>query len=68
MEEAGLVTRARSTEDRRLVTTQITDKGRDLVNSLDDVVERQHKAQLGHLSDKELRTLIDLLTLVRNAK
>ena len=68
MEEAGLVTRSRSTEDRRLVTTQITDTGRDLVNSLDDVVERQHQAQLGHLSDKELRTLIDLLTLVRNPK
>ena len=68
MEDAGLVTRARSTEDRRLVTTQITEKGRDLVNSLDDVVERQHQAKLGHLSSDQLKTLIELLTLVRNAK
>jgi DNA-binding MarR family transcriptional regulator len=67
MEEAGLVTRARSTEDRRLVTTRITEKGLDLVNSLDEVVERQHEKQLGHLSEKELRTLIELLTAVRNA-
>jgi DNA-binding MarR family transcriptional regulator len=67
MEEAGLVTRARSTEDRRLVTTRITGKGMELVNSLDDVVERQHEKQLGHLSEKELRTLIELLTAVRRA-
>ena len=68
MEEAGLVTRARSTEDRRLVTTRITEKGRELVDSLDDVVQKQHEKQLGHLSDKELRTLIELLTAVRNAR
>ena len=67
MEEAGLVTRARSTEDRRLVTTRITEKGLELVNSLDDVVENEHKKRLGHLSDNELRTLIELLTSIRNA-
>ena len=66
MEEGGLVTRARDTGDRRLVTTQITKKGRHLVDSLDEVVERQHERQLGHLTDKQLKTLAELLTLVRN--
>lgn len=66
MEEAGLVTRERSRTDRRLVTTRITDKGRHLVESLDDVVAAQHQKQLGHLSEKQLRMLIELLTEVRN--
>lgn len=66
MEEAGLVTRARASEDRRLVTTQLTGKGRDLVNSLDDEVERQHEVLLGHMAKDELRALIELLTRVRN--
>ena len=67
MEEAGLVTRARSTQDRRLVRTRMTEKGRQLVDSLDEVVEAQHQKQLGHLSEEQLRSLIDLLTAVRNA-
>ena len=66
MEDAGLVTRTRDTEDRRLVTTHITKKGRQLVDSLDDVVEEQHHSQLGHLSEEELRSLIELLTLARS--
>ena len=66
MEDAGLVTRSRNTEDRRLVTTHLTKKGRQLVDSLDDVVETRHQSQLGHLSEKELRSLIELLTLARN--
>lgn len=66
MEDAGLVTRERQTEDRRLVTTRITTKGRHLVDSLDKVVDRQHKKGLGHLNEQQLATLISLLTLVRN--
>jgi DNA-binding MarR family transcriptional regulator len=66
MEEGGLVTRARSGEDRRLVTTRITKKGRHLVDSLDEVVEKKHRQQLGHLTERQLRTLIKLLTQVRN--
>jgi DNA-binding MarR family transcriptional regulator len=66
MEAAGLVTRERSSEDRRLVRTQITKKGRQLVDSLDEPVEKEHERQLGHMSEKQLRALIDLLTVVRN--
>jgi DNA-binding MarR family transcriptional regulator len=42
MEEAGLVTRERSTVDRRLVTTRITKKGRQIVDDLDDAADEQH--------------------------
>ena len=68
MEEAGLVTRERAEGDRRLVTTQLTKKGRNLVDSLDDEVDQQHEKGLGHLSKQELEKLIELLTLVRNKK
>jgi DNA-binding MarR family transcriptional regulator len=66
MEEAGLVSRERSDEDRRLVRTRITKKGRKLVDDLDDDVDRENEKGLGHLSKEQLQTLIRLLTLVRN--
>ena len=66
MEEAGLVTRSREAGDRRLVTTRITTRGRSLVDELDPVVEREHQRRLGHLSEKQTRKLIKLLTLVRS--
>lgn len=65
MEEAGLVSRVRSTEDRRLVNTTLTKRGKTLVDYLDDAVAREHERQLGHLSQTQLRTLIELLTLAR---
>lgn len=66
MEKSGLISRSRDAEDRRLVTTRLTKKGKQLVDQLDPLVARQHKARLGHMSDKQLTTLISLLTQVRN--
>ena len=66
MEEAGLVSRVRSTEDRRLVNTTLTSKGRRLVDQLDDDIARAHDALLGHLTKAQLRTLVDLLALARS--
>lgn len=65
MEQAGLISRAREQDDRRLVTTRLTREGRQLVDELDPVVARQHRTRLGHLSDKQLTTLSTLLTLAR---
>jgi DNA-binding MarR family transcriptional regulator len=65
MEQAGLVTRARSSVDRRLVATQLTERGRSLVDSLDAIVAEEHQRRLGHLSQDQLRTLIELLALIR---
>jgi DNA-binding MarR family transcriptional regulator len=65
MEGAGFVHRVRSTGDRRLVNTTLTAHGRALVDELDDAVTREHAHQLGHLSEEQLRTLIDLTSLAR---
>ena len=66
MEDAGLIHRVRSTEDRRQVNTTLTPKGRKLVNELDAPMAKVHEQQLGHLDAKQLKTLIDLLALARN--
>jgi DNA-binding MarR family transcriptional regulator len=66
MEEAGLVTRERSETDRRLVRTLLTEKGRKLVDDLDDDVLEENERGIGHLSEDQLKTLVKLLTLVRN--
>ena len=65
MEAAGLVRRVRSTEDRRQVTTTLTPRGRALVDQLDPLVAAEHQRRLGHLSERQLRTLIDLLAQIR---
>ena len=66
MEDAGLVTRIRGSEDRRCVGTHLTRAGRSLVDSLDAPVEAEHKASLGHMTRVQLRTLIELLAVARN--
>ncbi|MHB1074356.1 MAG: MarR family winged helix-turn-helix transcriptional regulator [Gemmatimonadaceae bacterium] len=65
MEDAGLVERARDSEDRRLVTTRITRAGLKLLRTLDAPVLAMHEQTLGHLSDGQLRQLIELLALAR---
>lgn len=63
--EAGLVTRARDSDDRRVVTTRITSDGLALLARLDDVVADVHRRLLGHLTRDQLAALIDLLAIVR---
>ncbi len=65
LEEAGLVTRARDADDRRMVSTRITPEGLALLARLDAVVDRVHRKLLGHMSAEQLRTLVDLLALAR---
>lgn len=66
LEDAGLVIRHRSEQDRRLVTTRITRDGRALLARLDAPVVQAHGRQLGHLTHAQLRTLITLLAAVRD--
>src|ERR687890_2039595 len=54
MEEAGLVTRSREREDRRMVLTRITERGLELLDALDAPIAANHQAQLGHLSYQQL--------------
>lgn len=65
MEAAGLVARERGAADRRLVSTRLTEKGRRLLTELDPIVTREQKRRLSRLAPDELRTLIALLTRVR---
>ena len=67
LEAMGLVSRVRSDEDRRLVSTHITAKGRRLLDKLEQPVEDEHRARLGHLSRAQLKTLIELLAAVRES-
>ena len=66
MEDAGLVVRAREGDDRRMVMTRITEKGRRLLDELDAPVMALHRKQMAGLTDAQLRSLSDLLTLVRD--
>ena len=68
MEEAGLVTRERSDEDRRLVRTRLTKAGQRLVDSLDEAAAARHAEEFRHLDRAQLRTLVDLLELVRRGE
>ena len=61
LEQMGLVTRVREGTDRRFVRNRLTGRGRQLVDSLDDVLTDLHHRQLGHLGSDRLRLLIDLL-------
>ena len=57
----GLVARARSRQDRRVVEVGVTDEGLALLRELDVHVAKMPKALLGHLGPKRLRQLADLL-------
>jgi DNA-binding MarR family transcriptional regulator len=65
LEGAGLVDRARDPEDRRQVKARITPVGLQLLDELDDALQAVHASQLGHLGEKRLRKLVDLLAEAR---
>lgn len=66
MEEAGLVRRERSATDRRCVPTVLTEKGRALVDELNEPVAALNRRQFGHLTPGQLHSLIETLTQVRS--
>jgi DNA-binding MarR family transcriptional regulator len=66
LEKRGLVRRARDTQDRRVVTTRITEAGLKLLAELDDPVESAQRQLLGHLTRTELETLNRLLEAARS--
>jgi DNA-binding MarR family transcriptional regulator len=65
MEAAGLISRERSTADRRMVATYLTERGRKLVDALDAPVAAEHKRRFGHMTAQQLQTLIALLAVAR---
>ena len=65
--EAGLVERSRTSEDRRVVLTTITETGLRLLATIDDPLLRLHRQQLGHLTRSELTELNRLLVKARES-
>jgi DNA-binding MarR family transcriptional regulator len=65
LEHAGLVRRARTAEDRRVVLVSITPAGLDVLARLDKPVLDLHHRLLGHLSPRELEQLNALLVKAR---
>jgi DNA-binding MarR family transcriptional regulator len=63
----SLVERTRSEEDRRVVVNRITPAGMKMLSSIDESARALPHQVLGHLGDKKLRTLIDLLEEARKA-
>jgi DNA-binding MarR family transcriptional regulator len=61
LERRGLVVRARASKDRRVITVRITQEGLRILAKLDKPIEEFHRRQLGHLGDRRLKRLIDLL-------
>ena len=65
MEDTGLISRQRGSEDRRYVTTRISRKGLDLVDKLDQPMRDLLNTLLGHVGDKNLRAVVDGLAAIR---
>jgi len=65
LEKRSLIRRERSTQDRRVVRTFITDEGLRLLAELDEPIHQLHDRQLGHLGPEKLGLLIGLLEEAR---
>jgi DNA-binding MarR family transcriptional regulator len=61
MERTGLVERTRSGEDRRVVLTSLTERGREVVESRRALLEPRWRAALAEFSDRDLRTAAAIL-------
>ena len=65
LEKDGLLTRARSEHDRRVVHARITPEGKALLRKLDRPVDKLERSMFPALSDRELATLSRLLSKAR---
>ena len=61
LEADALVTRERSTDDRRVVTARVTNKGLKLLTKLDEPMSDLHLQYTSPLNDKELKELVRLM-------
>ena len=68
LEKRELITRQRTSTDRRVVLAAITDAGLKLLKQLDEPVLELHRSQLSHMGKEKLKTLIDLLELARDTE
>ena len=64
LDARGLVKRARSEQDRRVVEVEITGKGLELLRELEPHSQRMPRALIGHVAPRKLRQLSKLLAEV----
>jgi MarR family transcriptional regulator, organic hydroperoxide resistance regulator len=67
LEARHLVSRARDGDDRRVVTTRITQAGLSLLEELEAPLAAEQRRLLSHMSEARLRALADLLDEVRSS-
>src|SRR5579863_5903280 len=60
-----LIRQHRDRHDRRIVRTQISETGLDLLRKMDPLIEQEPKKLLGHLPERDLIELTRLLELAR---
>ena len=60
-----LIKQQRDRHDRRVVWTQISEAGLELLRAMDPVIEKAPRELLGHMSETELTELIRLVELAR---
>ena len=65
LERAGLIERARSEVDRRVVKVGISKNGRDLLDRMEDDITTVQRRLTRHLSEEEQRELCHLLDKFR---
>jgi DNA-binding MarR family transcriptional regulator len=65
LERRHLLTRSRSTEDRRFVAIRITDAGLALLADLDGPIEKKQIALMRHMTKDQLSLILELLERIR---
>ena len=64
LEKKQLITRSRDDNDRRIVISRITDKGRQLIDKRRSEIHDEYKGMFDKLGEKDTRELIRLLRIV----
>ncbi|MDO5017720.1 MAG: MarR family transcriptional regulator [Lagierella massiliensis] len=61
LEKEGLLKRARSLEDERVVHVAITEKGQEIINQIKEEMNSKLRDKLGSMSEDEYKQLVDIL-------
>lgn len=68
IESRGLISRERPASNRRMVIARITDAGLKVLEELDEPVAEINRWLVGHLGEKSLKTVNQLMEKIRNAQ
>jgi DNA-binding MarR family transcriptional regulator len=68
LEKRGLIARNRDVSDRRVVRTNITRAGLELLAALDEPLDALHERQVGHMTERQLFDLQGLIAALRTRR